>query len=260
MDSGRGSAALGPRLLGRLTAELIHRSPQYMNCVLNYEIDLRGERPDSSCRDPTPLQGSRRRRPAAACAAPSPSALHHSRLPAPLATPARAGNKIGAIENLGATEVCGQQQHSAPGRPQPPRARAPLLGTTAGRGCRPRQRRAAARAAAKQHAPCALPSAPMLTRARAHRIPQNQFDCIDLSDNAVVRLEGFPRLPRLKVLYLNNNRVSKVARNLQGEAAAARDRRESGGALGARQRQPPQRPALAPVGRGRGAQAAWARL
>jgi len=32
-----------------------------------------------------------------------------------------------------------------------------------------------------------------------------------------VRIEGFPRLPRLKVLYLNNNRVSKVARNLQGE-------------------------------------------
>lgn len=46
---------------------------------------------------------------------------------------------------------------------------------------------------------------------------QNQFDSIDLSDNAIVRLEGFPRLPRLKVLYLNNNRVAKVARNLHGE-------------------------------------------
>ncbi len=46
---------------------------------------------------------------------------------------------------------------------------------------------------------------------------QNQFDAVDLSDNAVVRIEGFPRLPRLKVLYLNNNRVSKIARNLQGE-------------------------------------------
>lgn len=98
MDSARGAGALGPRLLGRLTAELIHRSPQYMSCINYYEIDLRG-------------------------------------------------NKIGAIENLGATE--------------------------------------------------------------------NQFDSIDLSDNAIVRLEGFPRLPRLKVLYLNNNRVSKVARNLQ---------------------------------------------
>lgn len=45
---------------------------------------------------------------------------------------------------------------------------------------------------------------------------QNQFDSIDLSDNAIVRLEGFPRLPRLKILYLNNNRVTKIARSLQG--------------------------------------------
>jgi hypothetical protein len=33
----------GPRLAGRLTAELIARSPQYMNCIKLYEIDLRGE-------------------------------------------------------------------------------------------------------------------------------------------------------------------------------------------------------------------------
>jgi hypothetical protein len=51
--------------------------------------------------------------------------------------------------------------------------------------------------------------------------PQNQFDSIDLSDNAVVRLEGFPRLPRLRVLYLCNNRVAKIARNLQGAGSAA---------------------------------------
>jgi len=38
-----GGAVSGPRLLGRLTAELIHRSPQYMSCISNYEIDLRGE-------------------------------------------------------------------------------------------------------------------------------------------------------------------------------------------------------------------------
>jgi hypothetical protein len=42
MDT-RPPAALGPRLAGRLTAELIGRSPQYMNCVQLYEIDLRGE-------------------------------------------------------------------------------------------------------------------------------------------------------------------------------------------------------------------------
>ena len=35
--------SLGPRLAGRLTAELVLRSPQYMNAVKEYEIDLRGE-------------------------------------------------------------------------------------------------------------------------------------------------------------------------------------------------------------------------
>ncbi len=33
---------LGPRLAGRLTADLISRSPQYMSCIKLYEIDLRG--------------------------------------------------------------------------------------------------------------------------------------------------------------------------------------------------------------------------
>lgn len=43
METGRLAAgSLGPRLAGRLTAELILRSPQYMNCVKDYEIDLRG--------------------------------------------------------------------------------------------------------------------------------------------------------------------------------------------------------------------------
>ena len=45
---------------------------------------------------------------------------------------------------------------------------------------------------------------------------QNQFDSIDLSDNAVLILEGFPKLPRLKSLYLNNNRIIRVGRNLEG--------------------------------------------
>eukprot|EP00879_Flechtneria_rotunda_P022090 GHRR01023308.1.p1 GENE.GHRR01023308.1~~GHRR01023308.1.p1 ORF type:complete len:121 (+),score=13.30 GHRR01023308.1:175-537(+) len=97
MDA-RPSGSLGPRLAGRLTADLIMRSPQYMSCIKLYEIDLRG-------------------------------------------------NKIGAIENLGATE--------------------------------------------------------------------NQFDSIDLTDNAIVRLDGFPRLPRLKMLLLSSNRIAKIARNLE---------------------------------------------
>ncbi|KAK9919002.1 hypothetical protein WJX75_008625 [Coccomyxa subellipsoidea] len=92
------AGSLGPRLAGRLTAELILRSPQYMNCVKDYEIDLRG-------------------------------------------------SKINSIENLGAT--------------------------------------------------------------------QNQFDSIDLSDNNVIILEGFPKLPRLKTLLLNNNRITRIGRHLE---------------------------------------------
>ena len=41
--AGAGAGSLGPRLAGRLTAELILRSPQYMNCCKDYEIDLRGK-------------------------------------------------------------------------------------------------------------------------------------------------------------------------------------------------------------------------
>eukprot|EP00798_Chlamydomonas_sp_ICE-L_P026775 gene26775-4358_t len=98
MTDRAGAGSLGPRLIGRLTAELILRSPQYMNCVSQYEVNLRG-------------------------------------------------NKISAIENLGATE--------------------------------------------------------------------NQFDCLDLSDNAIVKLEGFPKLPRLKQVLLSNNRISKIAKQLE---------------------------------------------
>lgn len=92
------AGSLGPRLAGRLTAELILRSPQFMSAIKLYEIDLRG-------------------------------------------------NKIAAIENLGATE--------------------------------------------------------------------NQFDSIDLTDNAIVRLEGFPKMHRLKQLLLSNNRISRIARGLE---------------------------------------------
>ena len=46
---------------------------------------------------------------------------------------------------------------------------------------------------------------------------QNQFDCIDLSDNALVRVESFPKLTRLKVLLLCNNRITKVGKGLSGK-------------------------------------------
>jgi hypothetical protein len=35
-------AHMGPRVIGRLTPELILKSPQYMNCINLYELDLRG--------------------------------------------------------------------------------------------------------------------------------------------------------------------------------------------------------------------------
>ena len=45
---------------------------------------------------------------------------------------------------------------------------------------------------------------------------QNQFDSIDLTDNAISRLEGFPKLHRLRTLMLSNNRISRIAPNLEG--------------------------------------------
>lgn len=68
MDTA-AATALGPRLAGRLTPELILQCSQYMNCIGKYEIDFRGE------------------------------VFVHTRLVIVL------GNKIGAIENLGVTEV-----------------------------------------------------------------------------------------------------------------------------------------------------------
>ena len=46
---------------------------------------------------------------------------------------------------------------------------------------------------------------------------QNQFDSIDLSDNNVIILEGFPKLPRLKTLILNNNRITRISKHLEGK-------------------------------------------
>lgn len=42
----------------------------------------------------------------------------------------------------------------------------------------------------------------------------DQFDAIDLSDNDITRLDGFPTLKRLKTLFINNNRIAKIAPNL----------------------------------------------
>jgi U2 small nuclear ribonucleoprotein A' len=61
------------------------------------------------------------------------------------------------------------------------------------------------------------PSLSHLTLPRSLSPPssQNQFDTIDLSDNGIVRVDGFPKLPRLRSLHLNNNKISKIVRNLE---------------------------------------------
>lgn len=45
---------------------------------------------------------------------------------------------------------------------------------------------------------------------------QDQFDCIDFSDNEIVKLENFPYLNRLGTLLLNNNRITRINPNIGG--------------------------------------------
>lgn len=42
----------------------------------------------------------------------------------------------------------------------------------------------------------------------------DQFDTVDFSDNDVRKLDGFPQLPRLKCLLLNNNRIVYVQQQI----------------------------------------------
>uniref|UniRef100_A0A8W7P4V7 Probable U2 small nuclear ribonucleoprotein A' n=1 Tax=Anopheles coluzzii TaxID=1518534 RepID=A0A8W7P4V7_ANOCL len=57
---------------------------------------------------------------------------------------------------------------------------------------------------------------------RGYKIPQienmgatlDQYDTIDFSDNDIRKLDGFPRLARLKCLLLNNNRIVRIGENL----------------------------------------------
>ena len=51
---------------------------------------------------------------------------------------------------------------------------------------------------------------------------QNQFDSIDLTDNAITRLEGFPRLHRLRTLLLSNNRINRISPRLEGKQCCRR--------------------------------------
>ncbi|XP_076371376.1 U2 small nuclear ribonucleoprotein A'-like isoform X1 [Tachypleus tridentatus] len=42
----------------------------------------------------------------------------------------------------------------------------------------------------------------------------DQFDTIDLSDNDIRKIDGFPLLRRLKTLLISNNRICRIAENL----------------------------------------------
>ncbi|CAF1024217.1 unnamed protein product [Adineta ricciae] len=43
----------------------------------------------------------------------------------------------------------------------------------------------------------------------------NQFDTLDLTNNDLRKVDGFPFLPKIKTLYLSNNRIASIAQNLE---------------------------------------------
>ena len=46
-------------------------------------------------------------------------------------------------------------------------------------------------------------------------IIQDQLDTIDLSDNDIKKVDNFPLLLRLRTIFLSNNRVSRIATDLE---------------------------------------------
>ena len=65
------------------------------------------------------------------------------------------------------------------------------------------------------HIPCVIASGTHSTLSTLWLWLQNQFDCIDMSDNNVVRLDGFPRLERLSMFIATNNRIASIAPALE---------------------------------------------
>jgi len=43
----------------------------------------------------------------------------------------------------------------------------------------------------------------------------DQFDCIDMSNNEIRKLDGFPLLSRMKTLLLSNNRIVRISEGLE---------------------------------------------
>ena len=213
-----------PKLPGRLTAELILRSPQGMNSIKEYEINLRGAcaaparntrggaraysapaRATVRAAQPAPTPARRHAEAAGGRARAQPYLAH-----GPAAPPAAAGNKIPTVENLAVTEArC---------RPAGAAVRAPAPPPPAPSCCRE------------------TVAGPQRARSATHPTTraQNQFDCIDLSDNEIVKLEGFPPLHRLQTLLVHNNRIARLGTNLGGARSPAPPRSPAAAAASAR--------------------------
>ncbi|TYZ61889.1 hypothetical protein PybrP1_004830 [[Pythium] brassicae (nom. inval.)] len=50
-------------------------------------------------------------------------------------------------------------------------------------------------------------------------VTKDGFDCIDLSDNEIKKLENFPRLRRLRMLLLHNNHIARLQEDLSESIA-----------------------------------------
>lgn len=162
MSGGTTSAGVA-RVAGRLTADLIYSSPQYMNCVDEYELDLRGEGPPSLAR--------------VQCKALTLLPSWFSLI-----------SFFVSLRHVRDDLFTKDEEENTRAKPR----RKPRRG----KGC--------------DVTPGGCGAGNKLAAVENLAVTKDVFDSIDLSDNDVVRLEGFPKLPKLKTLLLNNNRVTRL--------------------------------------------------
>lgn len=78
--------------------------------------------------------------------------------------------------------------------------------------------RATGRARAPPHSTPPFPLTPLaglrVSAIENLAITQDAYDAIDLSDNSILLFENFPRMHRLRMLLLNNNRIAKFERGV----------------------------------------------
>lgn len=219
----------GLRQLGRLTPELILHSPQYMNCVGQYELDLRGKRLSAI----ENLGATEVRRRAATTG---------------LGTAVLSRRGAGSGDGGAGQDMAALWRREA-GRFARGLAALSRQGTSPrAPGCfdRDRARPCAAGVGrffisaspfasawlfasfASSRLPLASSRRPLLLSSPSRSLfpltspflravrarPQDQFESIDLSDNTIASLENFPKLTRLRVLHANSNLISRIRPNL----------------------------------------------